>query len=157
VSSDDGSFSGKEICDDGSCSGKAICDDGSCSGKEICVTTVEVNKDETNLNQDLAQKFGVLAIGESVCRVFDEHGIFYGVITAYRKEGKNESYTVEYSDGDSEDLDTEEYNFAYALWLKEEGWTPDDVDEVTTKKKLSKFAKCFCFPQTCCCTSNKSY
>jgi hypothetical protein len=25
-----------------------------------------------------------------------------------------------------------------ALWLKEEGWTPDDVDEVTTKTKLSK-------------------
>ncbi len=129
MSSDDGSFSGKEICDD-----------GSLSGKEICVTTAEVNKDETYLNQDLAQKFGVLAIGETVCRVFDEHCIFYGVITAYRKEGENELYTVENSDGDSEDLDTEEYNFAYALWLNEEGWTPDDVDEVTTKKKLIKIA-----------------
>ena len=127
MSSDDGSFSGKEICDV-----------GSLSGKEIFGTTAEVNKDETYLNQDLAQTFGVLAIGETVCCVFDEHGIFYGVIAAYRKEGENELYTVEYSDGDAEDLDMEEYNFAYALWLKEEGWTPDDVDEVTTKTKLSK-------------------
>ena len=112
------------------------------SGKEICTNTREsendTDKDGTYLNQDLAQKFGVLAIGETVCRLFDEHGIFYGVITAYRKEGKNELYTVEYSDGDAEDLDTEEYNYAYALWLKEEGWTPDDVHVVTTKKKLSK-------------------
>ncbi len=110
MSSDDGSFSGKEIRNA-----------GSLSGKEICGTTAEIHKDETYLNQDLAQKFGVLAIGETVCRVFDEHGTFYGVITAYRKEGENELYTVEYSDGDSEDLDKEEYNFAYALWLKEEG------------------------------------
>ncbi len=85
----------------------------------------------TYLDQDLAHKFGVLAIGKTVCRLFDEHGIFYGVITAYRKEGKEELYTVEHSDGDAEDLDTEEYNYAYALWLKEEGWTPDDVHKVT--------------------------
>jgi hypothetical protein len=66
---------------------------------------------------------------------------FMGLLRpTYRKEEKNDLYTVEYSDGDSEDLDTEEYNFAYALWLKEEGWTPDDVDEVTPKKKLIKVA-----------------
>ena len=93
------------------------------------------------MGQDLAQKFGVLAIGETVCRNFDDHGIFYGVITAYRKEGKQELYTVEYSDGDAEDLDTEEYNFAYALWLKEEGWTPDEVDNMPAPKKLNKVDK----------------
>ncbi len=85
MASDDVSYSGEEI---GCKTSKAN------SGKEICTKTSEsksdTDDDATYLNQDLAQKFGVLAIGETVCRVFDEHGIFYGVITAYRKEGKGE-------------------------------------------------------------------
>ncbi len=116
-------------------------DDGSNSGKEICFKTSEVrcgkesstetsqsisDKDNyaTSMGLDLAQKFGVLAIGATLCRVFEEHGTFYGVITAFCKEGKQDLYTVEYPDGDAEDLDQKEYNYAYALWLKEEGWTP---------------------------------
>ena len=97
-------------------------------------STSENDNYATSMGIDLAQKLGVLAIGATVCRMFDEHGIFYGVIKAYRKEGKQELYTVEYTDGDAEDLDQKEYNYAYALWLKEEGWTPDDVDKVPTKK-----------------------
>ena len=77
---------------------------------------------------ELQQKLGVLAIGETICRKFGLDGIFYGTINAFRKEGDVELYTVRYSDGDQEDLDLEEYNFAYALWLKEEGWEPDEVD-----------------------------
>ena len=79
-------------------------------------------------NTDLQQKLGVLAIGETICRKFGLDGIFYGTINAFRKEDDVELYTVRYSDGDQEDLDREEYNFAYALWLKEEGWEPDEVD-----------------------------
>ena len=77
-------------------------------------------------NTALAQKFGLLAIGESVCREFGADGIFHGVVTAYQKSGSGGLYTVEYSDGDVEDMDLEEYNFAYALWLKEEGWDVED-------------------------------
>ena len=58
-------------------------------------STSENDNYATSMGIDLAQKFGVLAIGETVCRMFDEHGIFYGVIKAYRKEGKQELYTVE--------------------------------------------------------------
>ena len=47
-------------------------------------------------------------------------------MTAYQKSGSGGLYTVEYSDGDVEDMDLEEYNFAYALWLKEEGWDVED-------------------------------
>ena len=77
-------------------------------------------------NTELSQKFGVLAIGETICREFGFDGIFYGTINAFRREGEIELYTVRYIDGDQEDLDLEEYNFAYALWLQKEGW---DVNE----------------------------
>ena len=68
--------------------------------------------DQAITNVDLAQKFGVLSIGEAVCRDFGPDGIFYGTINAYKRETTGELYTVRYSDGDQEDLDTEEYNFA---------------------------------------------
>jgi hypothetical protein len=79
-------------------------------------------------NTELAQKFGVLAIGEAVCRDFGPDGIFYGTVNAYRREGTDDLYTVRYTDGDQEDLDLQEYNFAYALWLTEEGWNAEDED-----------------------------
>jgi hypothetical protein len=69
-------------------------------------------------NTELCQKFGVLAVGESVCREFGGDGIFYGTINAFRREGDTELYTVRYTDGDQEDFDLEEYNFAYALRLQ---------------------------------------
>ncbi len=77
---------------------------------------------------DLAQNFGLLAIGESVCREFGEDGIFYGVVTAYRTSGQGGMYTIQYTDGDLEDMDVEEYNFAYALRLKEEDWDIEEGD-----------------------------
>jgi hypothetical protein len=79
-------------------------------------------------NKELAQKFGVLAIGEAVCRDFGSDGIFYGTINTFRREGSEDLYTVRYTDGDQEDLDLEEYNFAYALWLTEEGWQAEEED-----------------------------
>ena len=49
-------------------------------------------------------------------------------MTAYRKSGQGGLYTIQYTDGDLEDMDIEEYNFAYALWLKEEGWDIEEGD-----------------------------
>ncbi len=72
-------------------------------------------------NTDLCQKFGVLAVGETVCREFGSDGIFYGTINSFRRDGDSDLYTVRYTDGDQEEMGLEEYNFAYALWLKEEG------------------------------------
>ncbi len=54
--------------------------------------------------------------------------IFYGTINAFRREGSDDLYPVRYTDGDQEDLDLEEYNFAYALWLTEEGWQAEEED-----------------------------
>ncbi len=78
---------------------------------------------------ELRQKFGVLAKGEAVCRDFGTDGIFYGTINAFRREGSDDLYTVRYTDGDQEDLDLEEYNFAYALRLTEEGWDAEEEDD----------------------------
>ncbi len=36
------------------------------------------------MNEELAQKFGVNAVGTTVCREFGSDGVFYGVITAFR-------------------------------------------------------------------------
>ena len=72
-------------------------------------------------NTSLAQKFGLLAIGESVCREFGADGIFHGVVTAYQKSGSGGLYTVEYCDGDVEDMDLEEYTFAYAFFVAKRG------------------------------------
>ncbi len=64
-----------------------------------------------------------------MCRDFGTDGIFYGTINAFRREGSDDLYTVRYTDGDQEDLDLEEYNFAYALWLTEEGWHAEEEDD----------------------------
>ena len=82
------------------------------------------------VNVRLAQRFGVSAIGESVCRDFGRHGIFHGKITAYHfNKAQNQGlYTITYTDNDREDLDTEEYNYAYSLWLQEEGWEAEEDD-----------------------------
>ena len=78
---------------------------------------------------NLAQKFGVNAIGESVCRDFGPDGIFHGTITAYHMDSEKKGlYTVQYTDNDIEDLDDEEYNYAYSLWLEEEGWEVEEDD-----------------------------
>ncbi len=47
-------------------------------------------------------------------------------MTAFRKLGSDHLYSVEYTDGDVEEMDHEEYNFAHALWLREEGWEVEE-------------------------------
>jgi hypothetical protein len=70
-----------------------------------------------------------MAIGEAVARDFGEDGIFYGVVTAYRKSGDSGLYTITYTDGVVEDMDLEEYNnYRYAFWLREEGWQAEEGD-----------------------------
>ncbi len=87
----------------------------------------------------LAQKFGLNAIGEFVCRDFGPDGIFHGKITAcHLDDEKKGLYSVTYSDN-VEDLDEEEYNYAYSLWLQEEGWETVEVDakEADGKDKVA--------------------
>ncbi len=95
------------------------------------------------MNEELAQQFGVNAVGTTVCREFGSDGVFYGVITAFRsgKSDGEDLYQVKYNDGDVEDMDAEEYNYAYALYLREEGWNVEEAEAdaaasaANTKKK----------------------
>jgi hypothetical protein len=92
------------------------------------------------------QKYGNEALGTSVTRHFGEEGSFTGIIAAFRKMGNNHMYTVQYVDGDVEDLDGGEYNLAYELFLRESGWKPEAVElqldvKHTTRKKPTKISK----------------
>ena len=62
------------------------------------------------------QKYGNEALDTSVTRHFGEEGSFMGIIAAFRKMGNNHVYTMQYVDGDVEDLDGGEYNLAYELF-----------------------------------------
>ena len=110
----------------------------------------------------MEQQFGAAAIGTFVARDFGEAGIFNGQITAFNAGEcvEEELYSVEYEGGDKEDLDREEYNYAYALYLQEGGWTLEDVDGhtegegdfgrdhanwVPSKVISDMFEYCFCF------------
>ncbi len=43
--------------------------------------------------------------------------------------------------GDCENTDKEEYNFGYALWLKEEGWNAEETEVVVRKEKKKTFVQ----------------
>ena len=75
-------------------------------------------------------------------REFPEEEKFTGTIVAFRKMGSTYLYTVQYADGDVEDVDGDEYNVAYELWLLESGCVPDAVDvKPTPIKKPTKVSK----------------
>jgi hypothetical protein len=115
-------------------------DGGSFSGATIGTTEMGNADVPVIVSDELAQPFGVNAIGTTVCREFGVDGVFYGVISAFHTgKGQDDLYTVKYNDGDVEDLDLEEYNYAYALWLKEEGWQVDEchTNAVNTTGKSS--------------------
>jgi hypothetical protein len=74
------------------------------------------------------QKFGNQALGAIVTRHFPDEGNFTATIIAFRKMGTTNVYTVQYTDGDVEDLDADDYNVAYDLFLRESGWQPESFD-----------------------------
>ena len=104
------------------------------------------------------QLFGHEAVGAAVARNFGELGTFTGRVVKFVRGKANDKdlYAVEYEDGDVEDMDTEEYNFAYALHLRREGWDLEedlegnsdasgDLEGTNTNWRPSKVSL-----QTCC-------
>ncbi len=86
-------------------------------------------------------KFGLLSIGTQVMRQF-ECGLFHGTVRSYDK--KEDLYKIEYSDGDVEDFDKEEFIYAYELAinhgdhaneteLEEEQYSTEEESECHTK------------------------
>ena len=81
----------------------------------------------------LEQHFGVNAVGEMVSREFGDGIIYHGAIISFKrgKDGESDLYRVEYDDGDAEDMDRGEYNFAYALELSDQGWVVEEGGEAS--------------------------
>ena len=50
------------------------------------------------------QKLGAAAIGQTVLRDFGVDGIVSGTVSAFRKEGVDEIYAIQYEDGDVEEI-----------------------------------------------------
>jgi hypothetical protein len=73
---------------------------------------------QTDTNEKMTPKLGLLGIGTEVMRQFDE-GLFVGTVQSYDR--KDKLYTILYSDGDKEDMDEEEYVYAYQLALTNGG------------------------------------
>jgi hypothetical protein len=69
-----------------------------------------------------------------VVRDFGEEGVFTATVTAFRKEGLDDVYAIEYEDGDVEELGEEEYKCSYELWLRQSGLLPEDVNITTDTK-----------------------
>ena len=59
-------------------------DGGSFSGAPIGPYKLGTADESAIVNEELAQQFGVNAVGTTVCREFGTDGVFYGVITAFR-------------------------------------------------------------------------
>ena len=104
----------------------------------------------------LEQQFGVNAVGAMVAREFGDGIIYHGAITSFTrgKDGGSDLYRVEYDDGDAEDMDRDEYNFAYALELSDQGWVVEEGVEASEESgsereghrdtwKPSKVIECF--------------
>ena len=74
------------------------------------------------------QRSGLEAVGAFVARDFGEDGVFIGTVISFEELSDGAKlYRVKYSDGDIEDLDQEEYNYAYALKLQRDGWVVEEA------------------------------
>ena len=90
----------------------------------------------------LEQLFGVNAVGAMVAREFGDGIIYHGTITSLGKDGEADLYRVEYDDGDAEDMDRDEYNFAYALELSDkDGWWRRELRHLRSRDPNEKVIK----------------
>lgn len=72
--------------------------------------------------------FGEDAVGTRIARTFGEQGMFYGSVSQVKqsRNGRGKTlYHIKYDDGDEEDLDAEEYQYAFELNLD----SPQACDE----------------------------
>ena len=86
---------------------------------------------------------GQEAVGCSVARDFGESegGIFNGVVDSARLVRTRWIYHILYEDGDEEEMDADEFQYAYELAIFEAGgeFYDEDVDEQFTDHEDSEF------------------
>ncbi len=79
-------------------------------------------------------KFGLLSIGTEVMKQF-ESDLFVGTVKAYVK--KEDLYKIEYSDGDREEYDKEEFIYAYQLALEHGDHDEETVEQIRQNDQWS--------------------
>jgi hypothetical protein len=90
--------------------------------KATDIVEEEVSSDDELLLPEtgvqMSPKMGLLGIGTEVMRQFDE-GLFTGTVQSYDR--KTNLYKILYSDGDGEDVEEDEYVYAYQLAMANGG------------------------------------
>ena len=92
------------------------------------------------------QNTGNDCIGNCIARNFGDEGVWQGEVKAAEQKGKRNQwlYRVEYTDGDVEDMDQEELNYAMELWVDMfdiDYWVDDSGSEDEDKSKTWKRPK----------------
>ena len=92
------------------------------------------------------QNTGNDCIGNCIARNFGDEGVWQGEVKAAEQKGKRNQwlYRVEYTDGDVEDRDQGELNYAMELWVDMFGigyWVDDPGSEDEGKSKTWKRSK----------------
>ncbi len=91
-------------------------DKGKVQAEDVVSSEEETQRPETE--EFLCPKLGLLGIGTEVMRKFDA-GLFSGTVQSYDR--KTDLYKILYSDGDGEDMDYNEYVYAYQLAIANGG------------------------------------
>ena len=83
-------------------------------GKQKKKTSQTPTKNLRDTRGDIVM--GEAAIGVGIAKVFQDLGLFIGVVDRVRKEGRETLYHVLYTDGDEEELSNYEYVLACQLY-----------------------------------------
>jgi hypothetical protein len=79
-------------------------------------------------------KFGLLSIGTEIMKQF-ESGLFVDTVKAYDR--KEDLYKIEYSDGDREEFDKEEFIYAYQLALEHGDDDEETIEQICQNDQRS--------------------
>jgi hypothetical protein len=104
--------------------------------EKIVAEREEIDSDENytqlpDTGVDMTPKLGLLGIGTEVMRQFDD-GLFIGTVQSYDRVAS--LYKILYSDGDMEDMDEEEFVYAYQLAMANGG----DASDLSSRDSADK-------------------
>jgi len=92
-------------------------------------TTAQTSKTTTH-NEDKHLE----AVGQRIAKDFGKQGVFFGSVIGVEYDSDDNAkekpfYVVQYTDGDKEDLNEEEYGFAHELCVQMDLDATDDIDD----------------------------
>ena len=100
--------------------------------KEPTSETLQTEEDSSIVIQTLGQN--VAAVGTKVAKDFGSLGVFFGTVLSVEYDSDDEIkakpfYCVQYSDGDREDLNEDEFGYGQELYFQMELDAEDEIEE----------------------------